>query len=559
MMSFEWNGYNDVKSSTPILYDSSQPVQSTEVLKLKKQNAILQAKIENLQAYLEAREEMAAKWPKGSFHLLLEAIAAPAVLTLLSKGTILAANQVFRLLVGVTANEVVGKSLSDTHFLAALAADSPALNNRRRACEHLLKRKVHLRTAKGDVICLNARTRKIKINEKTCALTLFLDSGESDRQEQSPEQGKTFFRRIARNFLNGVVVVIDQNLRLIVVEGAALNPMGLRRKQFEGKLITKLTEDIKNILHPKCHQELSDKSIRYETAFGGHFFLSNYVPIFEKTGKVKFGVIVATDITQLKQTEQELRKTRQDMEKRVRERTSELKARNKRLLHLSKEVKSLARKTITVMENDRKALAIELHDRIGGTLAAIIYQLEGRVSEMGQPPPTGEMPFERIIAHLREMIYETRRIAKQLRPSVLDDFGLLFALEETITDFKEFFPQMNIVRKMDFTEEKITDEVKIVLYRVIQESLNNAGRHSNAQQVTIRMSNRDKMVYLEIKDDGCGFNLSEVPEKLDPLSGYGLHSMKDRVELCKGRFHIQASPGNGTCIQVSIPVEPEKV
>lgn len=558
MMPCEWNSYKDVKSETAHLYDSGQPVQSAEVLQLKKQNEILKAKIENLQLYLEAREAMTGQVPKASVGLLLDAIAVPAVLTESPSEKIVAANNVFHHLFGVTRKDTAGKSLLD---LSSLVSCQPHVHDLGRLINNgpLLNQKMHLKTADGQILCLTARSKALKINEKTCCLTLFVEDGTPERQSQSSEPGKTLFHSIAKNFPNGLVAVFDQKLRIMFAEGAALKTLGLRRKQFEGKLITELDEDITNLLRSRCQQVLSGKSVRYETAFRGRFFLSTYLPIFDKTGQLKLGMIIATDITRLKQTEQALRKTRRDMENRVRERTAELKVRNNRLLHLSKELKNLARKTISVMENDRKAMAIELHDRIGGTLAAIIFQLEGRVSEMNQPPPAGEMPLERTIAHLHEMIYETRRIAKQLRPSVLDDFGLFSAIEEAIADFKEFFPRIHVIPNINFTEESMTDEVKIVLYRVIQEAFNNAGRHSDARQVTISMFIRDKIIYLAIKDDGCGFKLSEIPLKLDPLRGYGIHSMKDRVELCKGRFHIYASPGNGTCIEVSIPVKPEEV
>ncbi len=558
MMSFEWNGCKDVKSETAHLYDSSQPLQSAEVLQLKRQNAILKAKIENLQLYLEAREAMAGQVPKASVSLLLDAIAVPAVLTESPSGKIVAANDVFHHLFGVRRKGAAGKNLLDLSSRVPCQPHGQEIG-RLTSNGRLPNLKMHVKTADGQILCLTARSKTLKISEKTCCLTLFVENGTPERQSQSSEPGKTLFRSIAKNFPNGLVAVFDPKLRIMFAEGAALKALGLHRKQFEGKLITELDEDITDLLNSRCQQVLSGKSVRYETAFRGRFFLSNYLPIFDKTGQFKLGMIIATDITRLKQTEQALRKTRRDMENRVRERTAELKVRNKRLLHLSKEIKKLARKTISVMENDRKAMAIELHDRIGGTLAAIIFQLEGRVSEMNQPPPNGEMPLERTIAHLHEMIYETRRIAKQLRPSVLDDFGLFFAIEEAIADFKEFFPRIQVIRNINFTEENMTDEVKIVLYRVLQEAFNNAGRHSNARQVTISIFNGEKMAYLAIKDDGCGFKLSEIPTKLDPLRGYGIHSMKDRVELCKGRFHIQASPGNGTCIEVSIPIKPEEV
>ncbi len=271
-------------------------------------------------------------------------------------------------------------------------------------------------------------------------------------------------------------------------------------------------------------------------------------PIRNKNDAIIGAIVAWRDISERKKAEQDLQKARDELEYKVRERTFELEQRNR-------EFNELAATTIEAMENDRKSLAQEVHDSIGGTLAAIMYQLEERISHMGQSGPAcGEMSFERILAHLMGAIHQTRRISKRLRPSVLDDFGLVAALKETIADFREFFPKLDIQQEIDIAENAIPSEINIVLYRVIQEALNNIGKHSSANHVMIRLSEGNKQVHLQIDDDGCGFDTHARTANKSTLFGYGLTSMKERVELCRGEFYIHSEIGKGTSIRVSLPL-----
>ncbi len=248
------------------------------------------------------------------------------------------------------------------------------------------------------------------------------------------------------------------------------------------------------------------------------------------------------DITERKRAEQALREKEDLLEQKVRERTIEL--------------EELGYKTINAMENDRRIMAKELHDSIGGTLAAIKYQLESRVERMGRPPETGPMPLEKIIDYLGATITECRRITKQLRPSVLDDFGLAAAAKECIADYKQFNPKRTVEEDIGRIEQDLPGDVKTVAYRVLQEALNNVSKHSQAPTVRIRLRQIQNAINLQVQDDGIGFDPQEVFGMPETLGGYGLHSMKERVEICKGVFRVQSKPGKGTLVYLSIPIKP---
>jgi len=252
------------------------------------------------------------------------------------------------------------------------------------------------------------------------------------------------------------------------------------------------------------------------------------------------------DVTKRKQSEETLLRLNDTLEQQVSERTSELERRNK-------QIRELGKKTIAAMEDDRKAFAKELHDGIGGTLAAIKHQLESRVEEMGAPPEGVAMTYEKIIEYLGIALRESKRLTKQLRPSVLDDFGLLAAVKECIRNFEAFHPKTKVSLRINIAEQDLSSDSRTVIYRVLQEALNNVGKHSRADEVYIQCRRFKNWVKLRIKDNGDGFDVDQVLASADALSGYGLHSMRERVEICNGKFRIESALGKGTTIIAAIP------
>ena len=276
----------------------------------------------------------------------------------------------------------------------------------------------------------------------------------------------------------------------------------------------------------------------------------------DEAGKVNQWRVVLVDVTKKKAAEEVLRKDRKNLEREVKSRTAEIEKQYQQLERLNLIIKQMAQHTIKAMENDRKAMSKDIHDSIGGSLAAIKMLLEQRISQMSASErsiPLDLMPLEKIVTHLQTAINEARRISNQLRPLTLDDFGLKPALAETIKQFKEFYPGIETVSQIKINCEHLPQEIQTVLYRVVQEALNNVGRHSSATVVQVKLINNQNHILLEIADNGIGFNTRKVLSGKDALIGFGIHSMRERVEICKGKFQIRSKPGKGTSVDVSIP------
>jgi len=261
----------------------------------------------------------------------------------------------------------------------------------------------------------------------------------------------------------------------------------------------------------------------------------------------------ALDITERKRADMVLQGHRKQLETEVQSRTAEIEEQYRQLKRLNRYIRRMAQHTINTMENDRKALSKEIHDSIGGSLAAIKMLLETRLESADRRPPGGVMSLEAIISHLSDAIKESKRIAHQMRSLVLDDLGLEKAVSEVIRKFSEFYPQIRVDFRTNLCRNTMPDEIKTVIYRVVQEALNNAGKHSNADRVRIDLNESQNRIDLKIQDNGSGFDVSKTLEMGKPLQGYGMLGMKERVEICSGEFQVRAEQGKGTVLVASIP------
>ncbi len=224
-------------------------------------------------------------------------------------------------------------------------------------------------------------------------------------------------------------------------------------------------------------------------------------------------------------------------------------------LHMSRrQLRMLSQKTLELLESDRQMIAKELHDSIGASLAAIKFSLEGWLEMYGEQLPSHEIPFDRIITHIMETIKETKRISANLRPTTLDDLGLIATAQWFCRNLAGLYKGIRITPRFDVSEADIPETMKIVVYRVLQEALSNAAKHGQARNINVSLMLVDECLELTVDDDGCGFDREYVMKDEDNLSGFGINSMRERVEICDGRFNLRTRIGEGTRIRASLPV-----
>lgn len=295
-------------------------------------------------------------------------------------------------------------------------------------------------------------------------------------------------------------------------------------------------------------------------------WLENWIPLKGEHGQVERINVVAVEITELKKLNQQLLKARNELEEKVKERTAQLKATVKSLEKQIADNKDaqmrlceLSRKSIETLETERQSISRELHDSIGTSLAAIKLSLEVLFDRAAEWSINSEELYTKIISNLTNTIKETKRISTNLRPHALDDLGILGTIDWHSRQIKEHLKNIELIKRMDICEEQIPDPLKIIIYRILQEALNNAAKHSQADKVTIFLTVDGPDLIFEIEDNGCGFDIQGLSKKVDPLRGFGLLNMQDRAEICGGSFSLYSHPGAGTRIRVSFPLNGENI
>lgn len=229
--------------------------------------------------------------------------------------------------------------------------------------------------------------------------------------------------------------------------------------------------------------------------------------------------------------------------------TSEMLSKSRQM---QEELRSLSRELLSAQEAERRKISRELHDVIAQTLAGINI----RLSQLKIQSSSNTKDFSKKIAVTQQQVEKSveivHRFARDLRPSVLDDLGLIPALQTYLNGFIED-TGIRVTLQANSTIEKLSSTSRTTLFRVAQESLTNVAKHSKASHAKISIQTHDKsMVRMEIRDNGHGFEVSGMPAKKHRQC-LGLIGMRERVEMLGGHFCVESAPGRATTIRVDIP------
>ncbi len=277
-----------------------------------------------------------------------------------------------------------------------------------------------------------------------------------------------------------------------------------------------------------------------------------------KDGKPEGAVVVAHDITERKRTEEALRNAHDQLEKRVQERTSQLSEAVGRLrsenIHRKQledtlreseiQVRFFASQCLTAQETERKRVAGELHDSIAAALAAMKFRIEKIAEDMKQGNGRPES-MQDLGSMVFEINNEVRRIMADLRPSILDDLGIVAAMNWFCREYQKTYSNISVENQVDLLEREVPDSLKTPIFRISQEAMNNISKYSKASLVHLSLRKEDDKILLTIQDNGQGFHLDTVRK------GMGLSTMRERAQLSGGSFELGSEMGKGTIVRVS--------
>ncbi|MEI9944298.1 MAG: PAS domain S-box protein [Chitinophagaceae bacterium] len=246
-------------------------------------------------------------------------------------------------------------------------------------------------------------------------------------------------------------------------------------------------------------------------------------PLKSESGELLEVILVLQDVTENKNAEEKLKESYEA----VRQLTGHLQ---------------------NVREEERRHIAREIHDELGQLLTVLKMDVSWLDKKIGTVSEAVKEKLSDLLGLIDKTVRTVRKISSELRPTLLDDLGLVAAMEWHLEEFEK---RSGIKKQLDLPEAELSipDSLKIGLFRILQESLTNVARHSGADKVTVNLEQENAQIVLKIEDNGKGFDKNDTPSHT-----LGVLGMKERTSMMGGKYHIISIPGKGTTVEVIIPV-----
>ena len=380
-------------------------------------------------------------------------------------------------------------------------------------------------------------------------LMVFVDIDDLKQSHERSQKEQKLIAAILNAAQDLLVIVLDREGSILQFNRAAQELTGYSLDEVKNKRLWDLLPIPEERAQVKSGFE---EALRGETAEGETHWLTkpgrprliawSNTPALNDDGSVNYVIRTGVDVT-----------AREEAQAQARDSSAAVRSLSKKsevtLLQYQNELQALTARLLGLQEGGNKDLARELHDDLSQKLAALGME----VSTLLQPSSgsSQELPDRvRVVsARINAMAEDVHAMSRRLHPAILDELGLEAALKEECVSFSA---QMGIPAKFESKGPTLLPEdVSLCLYRVAQESLRNIAKHAHATKVRVVLSARKDGVRLRIEDTGDGFDLKEVKGK----GGLGLISMEERVRLVGGKFTIKSHPGEGTTVEVFVPLK----
>ncbi len=465
------------------------------------------------------------------YRVFLEAMHEGAV-TLDQDGTILYCNHRFAELIQIPMEKIIGTSFRQ--YIKPENRETFESAFRKREKENR-KADVYLKRKKGAPIPVMVSFNLTSHAEGLFTFMVVTDLREAKEAEEKIKAELAFRKSIEESTIVGIAAV-DLKGRQLFVNSGLCKMVGWLQEELDGKMPPFVywppeeTAALKKLFKSGITGEENPKGFetRYRRKNGEYFdVLIHQSPLRNAQGEIIGLVGSVSDITSLKQAEAALAQS-------------------------EKQTRSLAVQLLETQERERKRIANEVHDILGSSLGAIKYKLEDLRLNSGLKRISASLGT--IIPIIQETIEEVRRIQSDLRPPTLDDLGILATFSWFFRRFQSIYSGIRIKSKFKIDEKEIPDPLKIVIFRIVQEALNNVAKHARAELVELSLRKIGPLIELAVRDNGRGFNLKSPSHKESLSNGLGLSSMKERTEISGGQFEIQSFPGKGTMVRASWPL-----
>ena len=401
----------------------------------------------------------------------------------------------------------------------------------------------------------------------------FHDITDRKRAEDALFHSQQAFKALADNAPD-IIARYDRQLRHLFVNSKVEKVTGLTVAHYLGKTNVELGMQ-QNLCEKWEKLTLAAFSSGAEQK-GEFVFSSNdgpisydmrLIPEFAPDGSVETVMSVARDITDRKRAEEallksreELRRLNNELENRIRQRTTDLvktvdtlEAEVRQRVAAEDALRSLAAQLQLAEEQERRRIAQDLHDSIGQILAFSLMKISSirKVS-----PEDISKSLEEVSFHLKEAVTQTRNLSFDLSPSVLYDLGFEVAVEDLVERFARE-RKISCLFENCKMPKPLNEDVKVLLYRSIRELLINAAKHSRAKEIKVSLLRSSSDIYIIVEDNGQGFDASVLEDKSKKTGGFGLFSVRERLNVIGGSLKIKSAKGKGTQAVLIAPLDIE--
>jgi signal transduction histidine kinase len=229
-----------------------------------------------------------------------------------------------------------------------------------------------------------------------------------------------------------------------------------------------------------------------------------------------------------------------------------IKQSEEKLKESQRQLRTLASQLLNIQEIERSRIAKDLHDELGQSLMLLKFQLSAVYEKINRESLRQEL--DPVLVYLEHTIENVRRLTNDLIPSCLEHLGLTAAVRFLIEEFSKGL-QIESSLDLEDVDRLVSPQVQLNIYRIFQEALTNIGKHAQAKHLSAVIKKQDDHIYMEIEDDGQGFEMKDVLANSHKARKFGLNTMEERVRLIGGAFNLQSEKDSGTKIMITLPVD----
>jgi PAS domain S-box-containing protein len=374
-----------------------------------------------------------------------------------------------------------------------------------------------------------------RVQSRTQRLNEVIEVLREEISERKRAEGQLVYQAQLIANVNDAILATDENLAISYWNQTAEQIYGWKAEEVMGRSATEFlqSEFMDGNTRSEALQKVKETgelrtAVTHLRKDGTRIFIDAHTSILHNADARTVGYIsINRDVTERAQAEEALHKSRESLRK-------------------------LSKRLVEVQEDERRAIARELHDRVGQTLAALNINLmimNGQLLEDSKQRIGSRLDDS---MHLvAEAIALVRNVMTDLRPAVLDDYGLEAALQSYIDEYQSRYDIKVLLDPADQPLLRLGPSVEMTLLRIAQEALTNVARHAQARQVNVSLQLADHSVYLTVQDDGVGM---ESWQSANQPGSHGMRIMRERAEAFGGILNVGSTPGNGTKVEARIPI-----